>query len=447
MAASLSTRSQRLVYLLTYSRADLERFDSRQSFASAVLDTWGTVTNSTIDHYVVCREKHAAHAQVENSNQYHYHMAIKLSRKSRWKAVRLALAQRFGIQVNFSGHRNYYDAYSYCVKEDNEVFLSPGHPSVDEMPRTTAATSTRINAAIEHRRGSQNEGKKKKRRRMLTVYEVTHIIRANNLYTRLALMAFAAAQEREGKTDLAQFIANRGSRVVNEALAIAEELKDAEEKQARLSKTRIELLQDQLQNDCVVGCNKRWLNAALQILERNEIDVSSYANALYRALHLGRGKYTNVYIYGPANSGKSFMIAPLKIVYHAFVNPATGGFAWVGAEEAEVIVLNDLRWTPSLIAWGDFLQMLEGDTMHLPAPKSFVQQDIVFSKDTPFFATADAPLVLLRGGAIDRVNTEMMRVRWRYFEFWRQIPEEVQMQLQPCGRCFAELILLFKDQE
>ena len=51
--------------------------------------------------------------------------------------------------------------------------------------------------------------------------------------------------------------------------------------------------------------------------------------------------------------------------------------------------------------------MLEGDTMHLTAPKSFKQKDILFDKDSPFFATADVPLVLILWGTIDRVNANM----------------------------------------
>ena len=70
-------------------------------------------------------------------------------------------------------------------------------------------------------------------------------------------------------------------------------------------------------------------------------DVSSYCLSTYRALDEGRGKYRNIYIHGPANSGKAVMISPLKQIYKAFVNPATGSFAWVGGEEAEVVLFND----------------------------------------------------------------------------------------------------------
>ena len=75
--------------------------------------------------------------------------------------------------------------------------------------------------------------------------------------------------------------------------------------------------------------------------------------------------------------------------------------------------------------------------MHLPVPKTFCKQDI---NDTPFFATADASLVLVKGHSIDRANTQMMDVHWRMFHFWRQIPQAEQKNLISCGHCFAKLI-------
>ena len=70
-----------------------------------------------------------------------------------------------------------------------------------------------------------------------------------------------------------------------------------------------------------------------------------------------------------------------------------------------------------------------------------MSKDIVLEKDTPFFATSDAPLVLINNGSIDRVNTEMMNVRWRMFQLHKQIPQDKQRDINPCGHCFAELLL------
>ena len=60
-----------------------------------------------------------------------------------------------------------------------------------------------------------------------------------------------------------------------------------------------------------------------------------FCNAIYNALSKGRGKYRNVFIHGEAN--KSFIFSPIKVIYKTFSNPATGSFAWIGAESAEII--------------------------------------------------------------------------------------------------------------
>ena len=101
----------------------------------------------------------------------------------------------------------------------------------------------------------------------------------------------------------------------------------------------------------------------------------------------------------------------------------------------------------SIIAWSDFLQALEGDIILLPAPKNFCKRDLDLTKDTPFFASSDAPIALVKGGCIDRVNTEMMEARWRYFHFWKLIPFAEQQNLVPCGKCFSQFILEYMSLE
>ena len=117
----------------------------------------------------------------------------------------------------------------------------------------------------------------------------------------------------------------------------------------------------------------------------------------------------------------------------------------MGADEAEIIYLNDFKWSPTVIAWVDLLQALEGDMVHLPAPKNFCRRDLELSADTPFFATSDASLVLIKGGNIDHINTVMMNVCWKLFHFSRPIPQASQIKMEPCGHCFANFILDNKD--
>ena len=120
------------------------------------------------------------------------------------------------------------------------------------------------------------------------------------------------------------------------------------------------------------------MECAVTLIHQNGILLSAFADSIYSALKLGRGKYQNIFIHGPANSGKTFILS----VYDTFCNPATGTFAWVGAEKAEVIMLNDFCWNPSMIAWADFLQLLEGDIVHLPAPKNICSEDRIHQRHT-----------------------------------------------------------------
>ena len=76
-----------------------------------------------------------------------------------------------------------------------------------------------------------------------------------------------------------------------------------------------------------------------------------------------------------------------------------------------------------------------------PQKKNICSWDLELNKDVPFFATSDAPLVLIKAEAIDNFNTCMKNVRWRFCHFWNQIPQEKQQELIPCGRCFAMFIL------
>ena len=89
------------------------------------------------------------------------------------------------------------------------------------------------------------------------------------------------------------------------------------------------------------------------------------------------------------------------MIFKAFCNPVTGSFAWIGAEDSEIIYLNDFRWHPKRITWANLLLALEGDTVHLPSPKNLSSHDVELQRDTPFFASSDAPIVLVKEGSID----------------------------------------------
>ena len=133
-------------------------------------------------------------------------------------------------------------------------------------------------------------------------------------------------------------------------LSLAKELAESTETLLRQCKTRLDILREQLLQECVTGCGKDLLNCAVEVISQNGIEVTAFAKAIFDLLQLGRGKFRNVYIHGPANCGKSFILQPLKLIYRCFLNPAHVTFAWVGVDEAELVFLNDFRWNPTLIS-------------------------------------------------------------------------------------------------
>ena len=234
---------------------------------------------------------------------------------------------------------------------------------------------------------------------------MSQIVVEKGIRTRLQLLAYANNQKREGKTDLAEFIANRGAKAVDEALSVGWELEEAEGKMERSEKSRAEILYSQLGKECVVGCDPRWLQMARNLLERNNIAGDEFSEAIRNLLDRGRGKYRNLYLKGPSNCGKTFLLNPLTSIYNTFCNPASTTFAWVGAEEAEVLFLNDFRWSANIIPWHDLLLLLEGHEVHLPAPKTHYRCDFSLKGDTPIFCTAKEEISFVRAGVLDERET------------------------------------------
>ena len=168
-----------------------------------------------------------------------------------------------------------------------------------------------------------------------------------------------------------------------------------------------------------------------------------YTDAVRDLLTRSRGKFRNVMIVEQSNCGKTFMLKPLEHIYHAFCSSANSKYAWLGADQAEVIVLQDFRCSPELICRKDLMLLLEGRLLKLPSPKNHFVCDVYINKDIPIFATSKVKIHYV--GKLNTRNeweTEMMDVRWKIFEFFHRIPYEEQKSVTPCPKFFSELILL-----
>jgi len=416
----------RSVFLVTYSQVDRELCEDKEEFAKLVT---GEFKDCKIEQWVCAEEKH-------NDGGSHFHLALKLDRIKRWKQVRTRIQERYKICVNFSEHHsNYYNAYTYVCKEDKNVLRSANHKVYSGgSPQTSKASRARLSLGKNVREQSPAAACGKFKR--LDVIDVYDVIVSKNIRTDLELCGLAQAELEDGKKDMANFLLKKSEKNRNEILKTAWKMQNAKSRIERLNKGRMEILDEISHSQCV--CEGQWLQSANEILSLNDISKRQFVQAVKTALLKGRGKKQNVMLTGPTNCGKSFLFDPLKAIFKAFVNPANGTFAWVGAESAEVVYLNDFRWSEKLMGWTDLLNLLEGAPVHISAPKTHFSEDILWTKDTPIFCTTNARIRKYEHGQINEIETEMMDARWVVFPLRHQFRDPKKIKC--CCKCFTEFL-------
>ena len=80
---------------------------------------------------------------------------------------------------------------------------------------------------------------------------------------------------------MAEFVLNRGSKFVAEVLHTAWDMENSQETlQKKKNKFRLQLLYDSLDQECVRDCHGRWVTCAKEVLTRNDISVSNFAQSV-----------------------------------------------------------------------------------------------------------------------------------------------------------------------
>ena len=282
-----------------------------------------------------------------------------------------------------------------------------GQPKRIESPEKARDLEVEENADIAPKEKSSKPKK-------LSNMHVSNFIVKNNIKRDTELFAAAKKRKDEGQEDLANFVLTKSSKVLSELIDKTWKMETAGITLDRETKSRMDILREKVANDCVPGCDKMWLECAMGTLRNNKLHPFVYAAAIRDLLTNGRGKFRNLMIIGPADCGKTFLFKPLPLIYNAFCNPANDKYAWVGADSAEVILLQDFRWRPDMIPWNDLLLLLEGEIVKLPALKNQFASDVTIEKDTPILATSKNRVTYAgKFNSTDSHEDEMMAVRWK----------------------------------
>ena len=104
--------------------------------------------------------------------------------------------------------------------------------------------------------------------------------------------------------------------------------------------------------------------------------------------------------------------------------------------------MNDLQWSPDMISWQEFLNLSEGQNVHLAAPKSHFADNIYVCSDAPILATSISPKQFVNCNLNIEGENAMMDARWKMFHFTYQIPDFEQENVIVCPKCFSQLVVL-----
>lgn len=460
-----STPSRR-VYLITYSKANMEKVPSRELFADML--TRNIETSAVkVEYMSVCQESHKDGTQ-------HFHAAVKLNGVKKWLPISRQVSECEGIQLNFQeDSAGYLKAYRYVCKSDPKIYHYNGtlqHPlnlDVGNSPKTSKAMSGTMSrrkkrqvetplstSSISSSSCSSSSSSsasscdstprttkpKVSKVQRLDSVQFSDLVSINKIKNLNQLYSVANKRKEAGQCDLAMYVLNRKDKDLQDMIRKTYLLREADELMERERLSRIDIIKShkedpQHSNDCL------WLSSALEVLQHNDIHPVIFGTAIRDLLIQGRGKYRNIMIVGERNCAKTFMLKPLELIYKCFLNPAKDKYAWVGVDECEIILLQDLRWDSETISWRNFLQLLEGEELSLPAPKNHFATDITItgSNGIPVFATSKEKI---KYSDTDHVENRMMDVRWKVFHFKHEISEEEQKDIPPCANCFSKLVFM-----
>jgi len=250
----------RSAYLVTYSQVDKSKCESKEVFARMVGEEF---KDCSVERWASCEEPH------EETGGSHYHLALKLDRVKRWKAVRQRLEAKYQFCVNFSDHHsNYYSAFQYVCKQDKNIAQSIEHPVYVGSPKTSKASKFRKSTGgVEDASASGPSTSKKSRR--IDIVDVYDQVVKKGIKNDLHFCALAKAELEDGKRDFANFVLSKTEKSRNEILKTAWKINGSTKTLLREKQTLLELLEEASKSKCV--CKDRWTRAAYDILNSNGI--------------------------------------------------------------------------------------------------------------------------------------------------------------------------------
>lgn len=130
----------------------------------------------------------------------------------------------------------------------------------------------------------------------------------------------------------------------------------------------MEVLRRAKTSKCIGGQKGDLLKLENDNMNRNNVNRIYFSGAIIAALA------------GTTSCGKTFIVKDACQIFETLSNPSTKSLALVGMEETVIVFLNDCCWCEKFTAWQDLLKLLEGDALHIAAPKIHFLKDLIMYK-------------------------------------------------------------------
>ena len=407
---------QHMVYLITFSN---QSDTTRTQIAGHLLDAYDS-RDLKLKYYSVFQEEHL-------HGGTHFHCVVRCTRQHRWKQLAKFLRGR-DLRPHFSTPGDYATAFHYCFTPSAKKPQSSLDPSpwVSEKHPIPGAihVSTRLDTTPN-------------KRMKVTALDMYDVIVANNLHSINDLRAYAKEQ-RASSPGLMTFCLQQPNLV--SFVRNVWDMETAADKANRAKMTRLDILRQATMGPCT--CAGQWSPAAVDILVRNGVHPSTLAHAIHQSLQVGARKFTNLYLLGPKNCGKSFLLRPLEDVYQCMFKPGGGGqYRLTDLMNCEVVLWQDWRFDRHIISWETLLLLGEGATFLVPLPQNTgVSGDGMYRRACPLFITSKSKMEHR-----DPTDTIMMDQRFNFIELTKSIPMESCRDIPSCSRCFANFVFRYQN--
>ena len=453
---------------------------SKEGFESMVKQI-GANLGSEINFYYIVEERH-------QNGKRHFHAAVRFRKAQRKTVLAAKFKDHCKAFVDCKDFTDYQGAVKYLSEPgpdkpevDPEPLMSPDHPPVEALSRGVAGRRARqlarhvtgpsgaledpidIDVKLEPDQEIKQEIKEEikeepaspvhdnsdsdvevlprppKRRReekspvSLTYAKAYNVVVSNEIKTAIQFQDFAREQHERGDSTYLNF-AFKEKRGLGVFIDMCWETWNSKEVMRREQLSRLDILREQLDLPCT--CDSQWAQAANYILNRNQVCVRSFCRAILHCLDVGAQKKSNLFISGPGNCGKTFLLLPLREIYKTFDIPSGGGtYRMSSIINTEITLWQDVRYqdVKGFVSWSTLLNWLEGGAFSVALPQNTYQGDYKWTKKTPVFFTG--PHMIYSG---NRVDDQMMLSRFQHVELALPIPDDIRREVPVCKSCFAQ---------